>query len=137
MQQDGDSFLSVQDHQLWSLIYSTMERYECLTIFRKRGPSFPLSQDCSIDFFVPRHHPRASQVKDYLEHEAKSLVFTERQTDEDWFPNTYVRVLYYSGLNIHLDRDVAEELAEKMCTSFLSSIKKELADKGEDDDDAD
>jgi len=125
--ENGDNHLSVQDRQLWALIYSTMERYVCLTIFRKRGPFTPLYQDCNIDFFVPRHHPRAEEVKAYLEHEVKSLMFVERQRDDDWFPNTYCRVMLYSGLDLHLDRDVAEELAEKMCESFLTSIKEKLS----------
>ena len=135
MDDDGDNHLSTQDRHLWSLIYSTMIKFECLVIFRKMGPWSPEHKDCHIDFFIPRHHPQAAQVKEYLEHEVKGLVYIRRQREDDWHPNTHVRVMLFSGLDPYLDRDVGEELAERMTSSFIQSLREELTKTESDADD--
>ena len=125
--EDGDEYLSPQDRHLWGLIYSTALKFKCLTIFRKHGPWGPDRKDCWIYFFVPRCHPNAQEVKQYLEHEAKSLIRVGLQLEDDWLPGTHVKVHYYSGADPYLERDDAEEIAEMMCESFIASIRKELS----------
>lgn len=120
---DGDNFLSLQDRHIWELIYSTLERFGCLTIFRKRGPYAPGRKDCEIIFFVPRGHPRAEEVKAYLEHESKPLMFVARQLNDDfYYPNTHVRVLMFAGINYHIDRDRTEEMSQQWAEAFMASL---------------
>lgn len=122
---DGDRFFSIQDRRIWQLVYSTIEKFQCMVTFRKTGPFAPLYRDCHIHFFVPQHHSRAEEVKQYLEHESKALLYVKRQTDDCWYPNTTTRVFFYSGLESYMDRDTTEESVEYLYDSLLQSLRDE------------
>ena len=128
--QNGDNYFSKQDKHLWELVYSTVQKYECMVTFRKVGPFSPLYKDCHIHFFVPHHHPRAQEVKEYLEHESKALLYVKRQTEDCWYPNTFTRVSLYSGLESYLDRDATEEMSDRLYDSLLQSLREERREDG-------
>ena len=125
MSDNGDDHLSPRDRQIWELTYSTLERFGCLTIHKVYQGSVPARVNHLIMFMVPRGHPRAQEVKEYLEHEAKELLFVKRQPTEqgEWYPNTYVKVLLFGGIDYHLDRDLTDEMAREWATAFLDSLR--------------
>ncbi len=130
---DGDDRLSSHYRQIWELCYSTLLNFGCPTMFKKDGPDARCMLDERITFMVPRDHPRAAEVVEYLRNEGKRFVRAERQSpDPDkWFWNSYVEVLLFSGFHGYLDRDRSEQMAADFAESFMDTLKTEMAKRTE------
>ena len=131
--QNGDDHLSGHYREIWELCYSTLLKFGCPTMFKKDGPDVPHRIDERITFMVPRDHPRAADVVEYLRHEGKRFVRVERQSPEpkEWFWNSYVEVLLFSGFHGYLDRETSEQMASDFAESFMATVRAEMAKRSE------
>lgn len=119
----GDDLLSGNDRHLWSLCYSTLEKFGCLVIFKVRGPDVRYKLDRLIEFFVPGNHLRAEEVKSYLEEELRSEAMASEQVGEEYRYGCIPRVYYFSGVDGYLTREQMEPLIEKAVESFMEQFK--------------
>lgn len=126
--ENGDDRLSSHYRHLWELCYSTLLKFGCPTMFKKDGPDVPRQLDERITFMVPRDHPRATEVVEYLRGEGKRFVRVERrsQDSEEWFWNTHFEVLLFSGFHGYLEREASEEMAANFAESFMQTLKTEM-----------
>lgn len=124
MSSDGDDHLSAFDRHIWGLCYSTLERFGCVTIFKVRGPWAQSRINKSIEFFVPRDHPRADEVKAYLEDELRHEASAPSRIGDDWVYGTDVRVMLYSGIIGYVDRERMQELSEPLIENFMRALSE-------------
>ena len=120
---DGDDHLSGSDRHLWSLCYSTLERFGCLVMFKVSGPDVRFKLDRIIEFFVPGIHERATEVKAYLEEELRGEIMTSAQEGNEWRYGCKVRVRYFSGIDGYLTREESEPLVEKAVESLIQTMQ--------------
>ena len=126
-EKNGDDCLSSHYRQLWETCYSTLLKFGCPTMFKKDGPDARFRLDERITFMVPRDHPRASEVVAYLRHEGKRFARVERRSpDDEWFWNTHVEVLLFSGFHGYVEREVSEQMAADFAESFMKTINAEM-----------
>lgn len=118
----GDDFLSGSERHLWSLCYSTLEKFGCLVIFKVRGPDVRVKLDRIIEFFVPGNHPRAVEIKTYVEEELRSEIMASEHVGDEWRYGCKVRVHYFSGVDYYLTREQMEPLIAKSVESFMEQL---------------
>ena len=121
----GDDHLSAQDRHLWSMCYSTLQRFGCPTIFKVRGPYVPAKVDQYITFFVPGTHPLANEAKTYLEEELRQEARVGQMMGEDYAFGCQVKVEFFSGVDGYLTHEECEPMREK----FVEDIMRRLTDR--------
>lgn len=119
----GDDKLSANDRDLWSLCYSTLIKFGCATMFKVYGPDARVQLDRHIRFYVPGQHPRAGDVKAYLEEELRAHAHAGG-SDPEWHWATTVSVEFFSGVDWYLTREECEPLTEKAVESFMALLEE-------------
>ncbi len=125
MRFEGDDHLSDQDRRLWSMSYSTLERFGCLTMFKVRGPWAPAKVDQYVTFFVPGTHPRATEVKTYLEDELRHEARAGCMIGDDYAFGCQVKVELFSGVDGYMTHEECEPMREK----FVEDVMRMLTDR--------
>jgi hypothetical protein len=120
---DGDDTLSGSDRHLWSLCYSTLMRFACVTIFKVRGPDARYRINKEIVFYVPGQHPKAAEVKAYLEEDLRHEIMAPGEIEGCWTYGTTVRVVYFSGIDPYLTHEETAPLIEKAVENFMEMLK--------------
>ncbi len=123
MTMDGDKRLSANDRHLWSLCYSTLHRFGCLTMFKVTGPDVRVRLNRDITFFVPAKHERAEEVKAYLEEELRGECHASESFNGEWMWATTVRVLFFSGVHGYMTREECEPMIEGAVESFFEMLE--------------
>lgn len=124
MRFEGDDFLSGSDRHLWSLCYSTLEKFGCLVAFKVNGPYSSQRVNRQVSFFVPGHHPKAEEVREYLLEELRNEIMAESEIDGQWAYGTQVRVMLFSGVDGYLTHEQMEPLVEKAVEDFYAQLEE-------------
>ena len=127
MRFSGDDKLSGFDRKMWSLCYSTLERFGCLTMFKVDGPDARVRLDRSITFFVPGTHAKAHEVKAYLENELRHEASIGGARDDYWMWSTHVRVDFFSGIDGYMTHEETEPLVEAAIENLMDKLRKPAA----------
>lgn len=123
---EGDNHLSGQDRHLWSLCYSTLERYGCPTMFKLRGPWAPARVDQYLTFFVPGSHPRAAEVKAYLEEELRHEARTGTMIEDHYAYGCQVAVEFFRGIDGFLTHEEYEPMREKFLADVMRMVEQRI-----------
>jgi hypothetical protein len=124
MKFDGDAAISGNDRHLWSLCYSTLERFGCRTIFKVSSPHSLLEVDRIVTFYVPGTDPRAHEVVSYLEEEMRGDVVAGEKIGAAYVPGTSVRVVLFGGLASYITRDELRPTIENAVKLFMPGAGK-------------
>jgi hypothetical protein len=122
MRFSGDDSLSAMDRKLWSLCYSTLQRFGCLTMFKTYGPDARVKLNHMIKFYVPGHHPRALEVRAYLEDELRHEARAPTMIGDDWCFGCQVGVELFSGIDGYATHDEMAPLIDDMIENLYAKL---------------
>jgi hypothetical protein len=99
---DGDWLWSSLMIELWSICRNAQRTFDAEVIFQHRRVNYVSKCDERIWFFVPRDHPRAGEVEEYLRHALEPIrrfLVSDLTPENGWQPAVDISIHRYSGID--------------------------------------